>query len=150
MVTVPNLLPDVPPLRKDPVVAYMTDLFTKPIPMMPNVVLDITEQLDTIVAMLACQRSQVFEWMPYERSILDTVPESEQEKVTWLRGWLLSHIRARAERFRKELIQAFGPDRGGKIEAAEVYEISEYARQPDAAMREKLFPTGRWLDRSLL
>ena len=61
LVTVPNVLRDTPALRRDPVVAYMPDLFTKPCPMTADIVLDVTERVDTIVAMLACQRSQVFE-----------------------------------------------------------------------------------------
>ena len=36
-------------------------------------------------------------------------------------------LRPQADRFRRELIAAFGPQRGAEIEAAEVYEISEYA-----------------------
>ena len=50
MVTVPPVVPDVPILRKDPVVAYMPDPFTKPYPLEPHVVIDITEQVDTVVA----------------------------------------------------------------------------------------------------
>ncbi|HID77092.1 MAG TPA: PIG-L family deacetylase, partial [Planctomycetaceae bacterium] len=39
LVTVPNVLPDTPALRRDPVVAYMADLFTTPCPLRPDVVL---------------------------------------------------------------------------------------------------------------
>lgn len=143
LVTVPNVLPEVPPLFKDPVVAYMADLFTKPLPLVPDVVLDVTDRIETIVRMLACHRSQVFEWLAYEEGVLETVPAGEAEKLVWLREWYLQHIRPRADRFRPQLIAAFGEDRGRQIEAAEVYEISEYAAQPDAARRERLFPGGR-------
>jgi LmbE family N-acetylglucosaminyl deacetylase len=143
LVTVPNVLPEVPPLFKDPVVAYMADLFTKPLPLKPDVVLDVTDRLDTIVRMLACHRSQVFEWLAYEEGVLDTVPADEAGKLVWLREWYLQHIRPRADRFRAQLIAAFGEARGRQIEAAEVFEISEYAAQPDAARRERLFPGGR-------
>jgi N-acetylglucosamine malate deacetylase 1 len=142
LVTVPNVLPEVPALFKDPVVAYMADLFTKPCPLEPDVVLDVTDRLDTIVRMLACQRSQVFEWLPYEEGILHTVPADEEEKLAWLRQWYLRHIRPRADRFRKELIAAFGPERGRQIEAAEVFEISEYAGRADEEKLRRLFPSG--------
>jgi len=140
LVTVPSVLPDVPPLFKDPVVAYMVDLFTKPCPLVPDVILDVTDRLETIVRMLACQRSQVFEWLPYEEGILHEVPADEEEKLLWLREWFLKHIRPRAERFREQLIAAFGPERGRQIEAVEVFEVSEYAAQPDEARRRQLFP----------
>jgi LmbE family N-acetylglucosaminyl deacetylase len=148
LVTVPNLLREVPPLRKDPVVAYMADVFTRPAPMLPEVVLDVSGELDTILAMLACQRSQVFEWLPYEEGLLADVPADEGEKLVWLRGWYMKHMRRRVERFRRELVAAYGAQRGAEIEAAEVYEISEYAARPDEALRARLFPTARYLNRS--
>ena len=127
LVTVPNVLGEVPALRKDPVVACMADIFSKPNRMAPDVVLDVTDRLDTILAMLACHRSQVFEWLPYEGGVLDEVPADDMDKPAWLRGWYLEQMRRRVEWFRPELIAAYGPQRGAEIEAVEVYEISEYA-----------------------
>ncbi|NQU23522.1 MAG: PIG-L family deacetylase [Candidatus Nealsonbacteria bacterium] len=140
LVTVPNVLRDVPALFRDPVVATMADLFTKPAPMAADVVLDVTDRLDTIVAMLACQRSQVFEWLPYEEGILETVPDGETEKLAWLRGWYTKHILPRANHFRRDLIAAFGEERGRQVELVEVFELSDYAASADAATRERLFP----------
>jgi LmbE family N-acetylglucosaminyl deacetylase len=145
LVTVPGVLPEVPALSKDPVVAYMPDLFTRPVPMRPDVVLDVTERVDTIVAMLACHRSQVFEWLPYEEGILDQVPADETEKTAWLRGWYNHHMRPRADHFRDALIAAYGSPRGEQIEYAEVYEISQYAARMQPADRERLFPGGKWV-----
>jgi N-acetylglucosamine malate deacetylase 1 len=98
------------------------------------------------VAMLACERSQVFEWLPYVDGILDEVPAGEAEKLVWLRRWYSQQVRRRTERFRPQLIAAYGPDRYNQIEAAEMYEISEYAFRPDKALRQRLFPTGRFVD----
>ena len=78
LVTVPNVLRDVPALRKDPAVAYMADTFSKPNRMTADVVLDVTDRLDTIVAMLACHRSQVFEWLAYEEGLLGEVPADDE------------------------------------------------------------------------
>ncbi len=149
LVTVPNVLPDVPALRKDPAVAYMADTFSKPNRMAADVVLDVTERLDSILAMLACHRSQVFEWLPYEEGLLDEVPADDNDKLVWLRGWYLKHSRRRAEWFRRELIAAFGRQRGAEIEAVEVYEISEYASRPEGAERQRLFPAARFLEHSV-
>ena len=88
LVTVPNILPEVPPLFNDPVILYMPDLFTRPAPLRPDLVLDVGEQVDSIVAMLACHRTQVFEWLPYEGGILDQVPEDENAKLEWF-AWLV-------------------------------------------------------------
>jgi LmbE family N-acetylglucosaminyl deacetylase len=142
LVTVPHVVPGVPPLERDPVVAYMVDLFTKPCPLAPDVVIDVTDQVDTIVAMLACHASQVFEWLPYLAGLLDRVPEGEEERRAWLRAWFTRQVRPRAERFRDALVAAYGPKRGSQIEFAEVYEISEYAAAADATTLRRLFPQG--------
>jgi LmbE family N-acetylglucosaminyl deacetylase len=140
LVTVPNVLRDTPALFRDPVVAYMADLFTSPSPMRADVVLDVSGQADTIVRMLACQRTQVFEWLPYEEGILDQVPADEDAKLVWLRQWYRRHMLPRAERFREDLIAAYGPERGREIEFCEVFELSEYAASADLARRRQLFP----------
>ena len=140
LVTVPRVVPDVPTLKKDPVVAYMPDLFTKPCPMAADVVIDVTDEVDTIVSMLACHRSQVFEWLPYLQGTTDQVPRDKGEQFRWLRDWYTRAARPRADRFRKELIAAYGKERGGRIEYAEIYEVSEYAAGLDDSARRRLFP----------
>jgi N-acetylglucosamine malate deacetylase 1 len=140
MVTVPGVLPDIPALRRDPVIAYLPDLFRKPYPLSPDVVIDVTDHVDTIVRMLACQRSQVFEWLPFEEGILDQVPAEEPEKVVWLKQWYAQHVRPRADRFREALVARYGRQRGQELEFVEVFEISEYGRQMDDMLRSSLFP----------
>ena len=140
MVTVPHVAPDVPALRKDPVVAYLPDLFTRPAPMRADIVIDVTDQMESIARMLACHRSQVFEWLAYEEDILDTVPEGEHERLDWVQTWFAKHIRPRSERYRDELVAAYGEQRGAVVEFIEMFEISEYARQPDTEYRRQLFP----------
>jgi LmbE family N-acetylglucosaminyl deacetylase len=139
LVRVPRIVPEAPVLQRDPVVAFMSDLFTKPSPLAADVVIDVAAQVDTIVAMLACHRSQVFEWLPWLEGILDQVPSDEGQRRTWLRGWYAMQVRRRADRYRRELIAAYGEDRGSRIEFAEMYEISEYGSPLDAAARQRLF-----------
>lgn len=141
LVRVPHVVPEAPPLRSDPVVAYLPDLFTRPCPMAADVVLEITEHVDRIVAMLACHGSQVFEWLPYLDGATDRVPKEETERRTWLRAWYAACVRPRAERFRRELIAAYGEARGRAIEFAELYEISQYGARPDGEMLRRLFPS---------
>jgi N-acetylglucosamine malate deacetylase 1 len=140
MVTVPHVVPDVPALRKDPVVAYLPDLFTRPAPLRTDVIVDVTAQMQTVAKMLACHRSQVFEWLAYHEDILQTVPDDEGEKIAWVQSWAAGHIRLRAERHREELVARCGDVRGREITFIEMFEISEYARQPDADLIRLLFP----------
>lgn len=140
LVKVPHVLPDVAALQKDPVVAYMPDLFTKPVRMQPDVIIDVSDCMDKIVEMLACHQSQVFQWLPHAEGILDTVPADAVDRMIWLRSWFSRHIRPRADHFRKELVAACGSETDQSIEFIEAFEISEYAYRPDADMLSRLFP----------
>jgi LmbE family N-acetylglucosaminyl deacetylase len=139
MVTVPSIVSDVPIVRKDPVVAFMSDKFTKPYPLQADVLVDVTKQIDVIVDMLACHKSQVFEWLPYNRSELADVPLGEAGRKRWLKTHVVDRLRRQTDRYRRELAAAYGAA-AQAIEFAEPYEISEYASPLTAELRKKLFP----------
>ncbi len=139
MVTVPLVCPEVPILKRDPVVAYMPDLFTRPYPLVGDVVIDIAEQLETVTEMLACHVTQVFEFLPYNQGIVDQVPAGPDARRDWLAQWYGQIIRPRADRFRDQLIAQYGPEKGAAIEFAEAFEISEYAAPLTAETRRRLF-----------
>src|SRR2546423_1534170 len=54
LVTVPAVVPEVPHLPRDPVIAYLPDDFQKPYPHEPAIAMDVGGVLDKIVAMLHC------------------------------------------------------------------------------------------------
>jgi LmbE family N-acetylglucosaminyl deacetylase len=134
MVTVPKVVPHVPALRRDPVVAYLPDMFTRPAPMRADVIVDVAADMATIVAMLASHASQFFDWLPYNLSVLDQLPSDAAGRTAWLHAWYASIVRQRAERYRDQLL-----DRGETTEFIETFEISEYARPLDAGLRMRLF-----------
>ncbi len=140
MVTVPLIVPDVPILPRDPVVAYLPDLFTRPNPLRADVVVDVTARMDTIVQLLSCHQSQVFEWMPFNQGILDQVPDDDAGRVSWLRTWVEDWKRPFTERYRDRILDIYGPQQGQAIAYVEVLEISEYATPLDAPGKRRLFP----------
>jgi len=140
MVTVPLVVRDTPAILRDPIVAYLPDRFTKPYPLSGDVVIDVGDRVDQIVQMLACHESQVFQWLPYNEGVLDSMPTDTAARVEWLRDWFTSLLRPAADRYREQLIATYGTERGSQIEFAEVYEIGEYARELTAADRARLFP----------
>ncbi|HZZ72162.1 MAG TPA: PIG-L family deacetylase [Pirellulales bacterium] len=140
LVTVPAIVPDVAALRKDPVVAFMPDRFTKPTPLQPDVVIDVSDCVEQIVDMLVCHQSQFYEWVPYNRREDRDLPLDDAGKKAHFRRWYLANLAANTERFRSELVWVYGPERGAAIRYAEAFEISEYATPLDAAGRARLFP----------
>jgi hypothetical protein len=118
----------------------MADLFTRPYPLQPDILLDIEPLLPTIVKMLACHRSQVFEFLPYNLGSTVEVPDDENAKIAWLTDWFTAHIHPRADHFRNALVDQYGPSRGAAIRWVEAFEISEYASALDSEARQRLFP----------
>lgn len=130
LVRVPKIAPDVPPLRRDPVVALMNDHFRTPNPLRPDVVLDVSPQLDTILDMMSAHASQFFDWLPWIDN-QQPPPSEPSQRRSWLRAWYLQHCTYR---------QAFWPkDRGPLPLALEALEFSEYSRQPTAEERARWF-----------
>lgn len=139
MVTVPLVVPDVPALRKDPIVMYMPDRFTRPYPLRGDVAIDVGDEIDTIVSMLACHKSQFFQWLAYNHGYEEQLPEDDAGRLSFLKSWYCDHLRPMADLYRDELIETYGKKRGKRINYAEVYEVSEYAAPLDDKSKERLF-----------
>src|ERR1700722_15752945 len=65
MVVVPNICPDTPPLRKNPVFLYYEDHFQKPNPFRPDIAVDIGAVVDKKIDALDSHVSQFYEWLPW-------------------------------------------------------------------------------------
>ncbi len=140
MVTVPPIVPDTPILSRDPVVAYMPDLFTRPNPLRADVIIDVTAKMDQIVQLLACHASQVFEWMPFNEGILDQIPGDDAGRLGWLRNWVEGLKRPYTERYQASILEVYGRERGAAMTFVEVLEVSEYATPLDSYGKQRLFP----------
>lgn len=139
MVTVPPIVPEVPALRDNPVIAYLSDHFTRPYPFSPTVVVDIEPVLDTVVAMLDCHVSQFYEWLPYNK-FCESPPADPVERRVWLKGIYRRRIEGLADQFRDIVVQTYGEDRGRKINYIEAFEPCEYGSPLNEENRLKLFP----------
>jgi LmbE family N-acetylglucosaminyl deacetylase len=140
MVTVPAIVPLVPHLARNPVIAYLPDHFQKPYPFQPDVVVAVDDVVDQIVAMLHCHQSQFYEWLPYNEGILDQVPAADSARRDWLGAQTRARLRARADQYRQQVIQTYGPERGPRIELVEAFEACEYGAPLDEEARRRLFP----------
>jgi LmbE family N-acetylglucosaminyl deacetylase len=140
MVTVPAVVPEVPHLRRDPVIAYLPDTFQKPYPFTPAVAVDVGPVVESVVSMLACHVSQFFEWLPYNGRHLDQVPADAAARRAWLGGHVRARLRAQADRFRPLLLAQYGPERSRAVEYAEGFEACEYGAPLDEPARRRLFP----------
>jgi LmbE family N-acetylglucosaminyl deacetylase len=137
MVVVPNVAPDTPALRKNPVFMYFEDGFQKPQPFAPDVAVSIDEVIEKKIDMLDAHVSQMYEWLPWVAGTLEAVPKEPAARRRWL-------FETRAPRptpaVRATLVKWYGKEKGDAVRYAEAFEICEYGTRPDQAMIRRLFP----------
>lgn len=139
MVTVPAVVPAVPHLARDPVIAYLPDEFQRPYPFTPTIAVDVGPKVERIIDMLHCHTSQFYEWLPFNRG-RESVPVDERARWNWLADQIKPKLRRQADCYRDLLVKLYGPERGNRIEYAEGFEGCEYGAPLDEAACRKLFP----------
>lgn len=140
MVIVPHIVPEVPALRVNPVIAYLSDHFQRPAPFAPTVVVDVEPVLESILDQMACHRCQFFEWLPYTMCQENEFPRDAAGEREYLRQFYAAFNGPLADRYRDLVIQTYGEERGRKIRFIEAFEPCEYGSPLTDANRKKLFP----------
>jgi LmbE family N-acetylglucosaminyl deacetylase len=137
MVVVPNVAPDTPALRKNPVFMYFQDGFQKPNPFTPDVAVSIDDVIEKKMDMIDAHVSQMYEWLPWVAGRLESVPKDPAARRRWLgearAGQPTAAVRA-------ALVKWYGAAKGNAIRHAEAFEICEYGTRPNEALVRKLFP----------
>lgn len=137
LVIVPNVTPDTPPLKTNPVFLYLEDHFQKPNPFQPDIVVDITNTFQKKMDALDAHESQMYEWLPWTSNSLAEVPEGKIERRKYLvKNWSGSITPDE----RNALKKWYGEKEGEAIKYAESFEICEYGKQPTVEEIENLFP----------
>ena len=154
ILTVPHTCPDVPAMKKMPIIVYYEDRFKNP-DFEATYVVDIDDVIDGKLYISHLNVSQVYEWLPYNSGYTD-VPEGDAERFEWLkgmnitadttdeqvmaagRGYAVRYAKT-AARFRKQLIEKYGEERGAKVRYAEAFQLCEYGTIPDKETEKALF-----------
>jgi LmbE family N-acetylglucosaminyl deacetylase len=136
MVVVPNIAPDTPPLRKNPVFLYFEDRFQRPNPFRPDVAVSIDDVFELKIRALDAHVSQMYEWLPWVDGQLEKVPAEPKARLEWLRSLRSPPL---SDAVHQALRRRYGATADG-IKNAEAFELCEYGRQPSAEELGKLFP----------
>lgn len=137
MVAVPNVAPETPPLKKNPVFLYYQDNFQRPNPFRPDIAVDITKVFNQKVHALDAHESQVYEWLPWIGQYLDQVPKNKADREKWLAQ--RSTVKITPE-VRTTLEKWYGKENAAQVQHAEAFEICEYGARPTEADIKRLFP----------
>ncbi len=140
MVIVPHIVPEVPALRVNPVIAYLSDHFQRPRPFHPTVVVDVEPVLERIIDQMACHRSQFFEWLPYTLCQEQTFPRDAAAERQYAREFYEQFNGPLADRYRELIVETYGKKRGKKIRWIEAFEPCEYGSPLTEEARKRLFP----------
>ena len=141
LVAVPNFLPEVPPLKSNPVFLLYSDRFEKPNPFQADIIVSIDSVIDKKLDALMGMDSQFYEGGALgSADLISTDPARKQERRKALREGFADRDRAVANRFRAKLEELYGRDRAARVQHAEAFEICEYGRRPDKAEIKRLFP----------
>jgi len=141
MVTVPFFCPDTPYLTRNPVFMFSEDGFQKPNPFEGDVVVSIDDVVEGKLAAMEALESQFFEGGANGNpSYIPADAEGREERQLAVRNSFAGRFNRTANRFRKELLEWYGDERGKAVRSAEAFEICEYGRQPNKEELKKLFP----------
>ena len=136
LVIVPNIAPETPALKKNPIFLYTEDRFMKPNPFSPDIVVDISTVSDQKIYAMSAHQSQFFEWLPWLAGQLENVPKSEPDRIIWLAESRNGSISAR---MKTGLIKWYG-EKGNQAKYAEAFEVCEYGSYPNDEEIKRIFP----------
>ena len=137
MVAVPDIVPETPALKKNPVFLYFQDGFQRPNPFRPDIAVDITNVFSQKIHALDAHESQMYEWLPWIGHYADQVPSNKADREKWLAQTrdikITPAVKATLEKW-------YGKDKAAQVQHAEAFEICEYGAQPGDGELKKLFP----------
>ncbi len=137
LVGVPNIVPDCPPLKKNPVFLYAQDHFKRPNPFRTDIGVDITAVFEKKIHALDAHQSQFYEWLPWIGGYLSDVPAGAADRKKWL-------AKRYSQKFFTDqlaiLERWYGKAKSGTVRYAEFFEICEYGSQPNEEEIKRLFP----------
>lgn len=144
MVIVKHFMPTVPQLPRNPVFLYTDDGFQKPNPFEPDVVVSIDEVMDQKLEALWELESQIESlWATGDFEKVVPVPKSGRERAERRKQFeerFKRRYRSVADKYREQLIERYGPEKGKSVQYAEAFELCEYGRRPNAQELNNLFP----------
>ena len=135
LVMVPNVCPDTPWLRENPIFLYLEDRFHWPAPFAPDLAVAIDDVWERKIDALDAHASQVYEWLPWIDGDLDDVPQGSPARRDWLSRRWSRELSACA---RTALARRYKSSRD--IEHAETFQVCEYGRRASVEELDEIFP----------
>ena len=121
-------------LRRRPLILLMSDVFTVPRVMRPDILVDADPFIEKWCDALNCQVSQFYEWLAWDKGIEDEVVAigDRETNIAARNTYLMKYWANRKVNDAKRFADAWREQYPGKPvpKMLEAYEISEYGRPP--------------------
>ena len=137
LVVVPQVCPDTPALKHNPVFLYLEDRFESPTPFRPDIAVDVEDVWGLKIDALDAHASQFYEWLPWVDGTLDHVPRDRTGRREWLEQTWTREVSVCTQ---AALARRYGPAHAREIRHAEAFQVCEYGRRPSAEELEEMFP----------
>lgn len=137
MVVVPAVLPNIPPIKRNPVFLYYEDRFQKPTPFKPDIVVDLSQVWEKKVNGMDAHESQFYEFQTNVNASVE-VPKDKEARKKWLSA---RRTPVASDATRATMAKWYGRSVASRDPLYyEAFEICEYGAQPDDARIRELFP----------
>ena len=145
MLGVPLFCPETPVPETLPFVLYSGDNFSIPRPLRADLIVPVDDVLDQLLEGWVSHDSQTAEWLLPEYGIdPKTFPKDRAARKEVYRTKVTEMVNRNLAMHREEIRRVFG---GKRFWGVEVYEISEYGRQPTRKERDFMNSLGfSWTD----
>ena len=134
MLGCPHWIEGSKPLRRRPLVLLMSDVFTVPRVMRPDILVDADPYIGKWADALDCQVSQFYEWLAWDKGVEDEVTAIGDRKrnIAKRNAYLMKYWGSRKVNDAKRFADAWREQYPGRTvpNALEAFEISEYGRPP--------------------
>lgn len=134
MLGVPHWIDDGKPLRRRPLILLMSDVFTVPRVMRPDILVDADPYIEKWCDALNCQTSQFYEWLPWDKGTEHEVRAigDRTKNIAGRNAYLMKYWGNRKVNDAKRFAAAWNEQYPGRPvpHCLESFEISEYGRPP--------------------
>ncbi|MEH0157462.1 PIG-L family deacetylase [Limibacter armeniacum] len=138
----PLFMPEIPALKKKPVFLFMRDYYSKSFPHKPDFVIPIDRTIEKKLASFDAHASQFYEFAPYQRGLLDEVPEGWTEKKVFLHKYW-GEFSAVSGEMKSWLENRFGKEQAATFQYAEEFEYAPFSRKMTEEEVISFFPVLR-------
>ena len=135
---VPNVLPNIPAVKKPTLCLWMWDYSTIGVHQ-HDIALDVTPTIEKKLLACDAHATQFYEFAPWGRGFIDQVPQKWEDKRAFiLKYW--SEFMYTQDSQRQGLAHWYGSVNAASISYAETFQITPYGYHPPEKELRRLFP----------